>query len=169
MNAEASLFHHSPWYVEKVYEEGPGKDSAVFSVRPYSAKPWKQRQLHHSWLPTENLSRLQGMLLPKKANSAPDTNWFLSMQIQTGFFPAALDSLPVHELICPLPNAQPARTSTQYPSTMYWTRWHKKCGRSSSSFQATSQLLSALTATSVFICYSSWLKGSVTRRCPFPS
>lgn len=80
----------------------------LFSRAPLLCKAMKtETQLHHSRLPTENLSRLQGMLLPKKVNSAPDTNWFLSMQIQTGFFPAALDSLPVHELICPLPKSVP--------------------------------------------------------------
>lgn len=78
MNVEASLFHHSPWYVEKVYEEGPGKDSAVFSVCPYSAKPWKQR--HSSTIhgfPWRICPGYKERYSPKKLTL---------LQIQTDFF-----------------------------------------------------------------------------------
>lgn len=97
MNVEASLFHHSPWYVEQVYEESAGKYS-VFSVFRHENKD-KAPPFILIGLSKGNVSKL-----PKKVNSAADTNWFLLMQTQTGFFPADFDNLPIHELIAHFQN-----------------------------------------------------------------
>lgn len=123
MNVEASLFHHSPWYVEQVYEEGPGKYS-VFSVFSHEdrdkAPPFMLRGLSKG-----NVSRL-----PKRVNSA-------AAQIQTGFSQCrhklvsfqlplttclSMSSLPTSKILA----AQPARTSAQYLSMMFQAQWHKK-------------------------------------------
>lgn len=165
MNVEASLFHPSPWYVEQVYKEGPGKDS-VFRVFNH-----EDREKAPPFILTE-LSKGNMARLPRKVNYA-------AAQIQTGFFPVAFDNLPIHELMCPLPKSL-LPSLPELPCSI-WARCSKLSdtrsgARSSSSLQITSQLLTALTATGVFICLcfyvfccSSWLKGSVTHRWPFPS
>lgn len=117
MNVEASLFHHSPWYVEQVYKEGPGKDS-VFSVFSH-----EDREKAPPFILTE-LSKGNVPRLPKKVNCcSTDTNWFLSSCLWQPAYPWA--HLPTSKILA----AQPARTSTQYLSTVFQTQWHKKWGK----------------------------------------
>lgn len=84
-----------------------------------------------------------------------DTNWFLSSCLWQPAYPWA------H---CPLPKSL-LPSLPEFPRNIW--AWCSKLSdtksgvRSSSSLQITSQLLTALTRTGVFICCSSWLKGSV--------
>lgn len=132
MNVETSLFHHNPWYIEQVYEEGPGKYSvySVFGTEDTDKAP----PFILSGLSKGNVSRH-----PKRVNSAAalTQTGFSQCRYKLVFFQCrhklisfqlplttclSMSSLPTSKILA----AQPARISKQYLSMMFQTQWHKK-------------------------------------------
>lgn len=113
-------------------------------------------------LPKGNLSRLWGTLLPKNINSA-------STQIQTGFFPATLDNSPIPQAHLPASNiytTQSAKDSHAI-SEHEAPNWVMKEVGQNRLLLPNHITAIVLTGSSVFICLSYLLKGSVMCRCTF--
>lgn len=127
MNVEGSLFHHNPWYVEQVYEECAGKGS-VFSIFSHEERD-KAPPFILNWIFKGGMtpgSPKKWILLQhryKLLSFNADTNCFLSSCLCQPACPWA------HQPTSKIPAAQPARTSTQYLSTMFQTQGHKNWGK----------------------------------------